>query len=348
MAITPLRAEPYWQNPVNQTADGTTYTARYLVKFNGISSATKKDYQTICSKAINAEGIPRYGSSWITNKNAYCEAITAEEFQSDNHPTQVIVTCTFSTIPVSDRDQEDNPLAKRPDIDWGVMFERQVIENVKRLRVIQNGQQLQVVNGAAAGGAAAAINGLNDPNLFDLGITNSALDPFQPQPEKDVPYLTCTITRNIESSRWNPKEAARSVGSINIDPLTIDGEKFNAKEVMVLDRGAGIRYAGKQSYREERIQLLFKSTHDLIIQDRGFQGYETGDKFGGRILPPGAPGANVDPKKVFKVDGQDAPIEQLMDGKGNRLEAGQNTVYLYFEYAPDYNFNQIGLPTQKL
>ena len=345
MALSAGTAIPYFGNPAEETADGSTYTLKFKVKFTGYATATAQELSTIGALALRAPGVPYYGSIYPANSSAYCRSRATKELQDNNIPTAVIVTCTFTTKPAENRDEEENPLDKKPDIDWSHQWERAVIMNAYRIQIFQNNQKIG--NDIRGGRAAGAQKQFQNINQFDLGITDSAASPFNPQPEADVPYLTCTIVQNLPA--FDPTEALRAIGTVNNKKFRIDGENVLEGQAMCIERRASIKYSGKISYREVTTSFLFKNTHALVLQDRGFRVFEEvegsaggttgGTKFGGDA---------GDVTTVAKEGGEDAPEEVLLDGKGNKLEKGKKPVYLHFDYLNTSDFNTLTLPRERL
>ena len=340
MTLKALNARPYYGNTVSVGANGTTYIQNYQVPFENVKTASPEELQLIEVKAVNANGVPKYGSSFRANSAARCEGISTRVLagQESNIPTSVIVTCTFSTLPVNNRGEEEDPLKKRPDINWDIMYEREVILNCYRINAFQNDKKIfPAIIGKLIRRAERIFKNVN---LFDLGITNSNKKPFNPQPEADVPYLTATIVQNFET--FDPTEAIAFTGSVNRFSFKIDGENVRPGQAMCLGRTANILYNGDQSYRQVTTKLLFKETHALILQDRGFRAFkEQSNVFGG---PQGSEDVWI------KNDGIESPEEDLLDGKGNILEKGKNIkpVYLHFDYLKPTDFRKLQLPAERL
>ena len=239
-----------------------------------------------------------------------------------------------------------NPLAKRPDIMWSSAFEREVIMNCSQLRVFQNNGEKEKLLGQAMAGA------FNNINQFSLGITNSANDPFNPQPEKDIPYPMVTVTQNLPRAAWDSSANARMIGTINSGRFTVDGVSIGKDQALLLDRTSRTMYQGKLSYREVTTTLLLKTTHDLILQDRGYKRLfklvedEEGEEQAKPSTKFGGGGGDV-VEAVAKIDGEDTPIEVLLDGKGNPLKPGDKPVYIHFTIHNKTNFNALRLPREK-
>ncbi|MGI9571510.1 MAG: hypothetical protein ACR2PH_17615 [Desulfobulbia bacterium] len=333
MALSPKRAIPYFGNPAQETAEGTEYTQRFKVEFENVSTATVDELHIIESLALNAPGVPAYGDTFKGNINAKCERRSTAVIsgQETNIPHYVIVTCLFSTIPTSNRGQQKDPLQKQPDIDWGLMFEREVIMNAYERAAFQDGGKPLYRNVDRGGLFNFTVN------LFKQGVLNSNNKPFNPQPEMDVPFLTCTITENLET--FNPIEALLYTGAINDASITIDGSTFGPGKALCLGRTAKIQYNGDESYRQVVTKLLFKDSHDLIVQDRGFIVFkDPAKKFGG----------DDDSVETWaKVDGAETSEEVLLDGFGAKLGVGKKPVYLHYKYLKQQNFDKLNLPRKR-
>ena len=347
MTISAGNAIPTFDNPVTETKDGTTYIQNFRVPLNGFATANAQQRALAQTIALNAPGLPQYGHQFAGNSNAFCEkrSSTVISGQENNVPTQVIVTCTFSTIPVDKADEEMNPLDKRPDITWSTTFEREVITNANGLEILQNNGMLAEIMGQGEA------NIFNEVNQGNLGIKNSANEPFNPQPEKDIPYPVVTVTQNVPRGAWNSTTNASMIGTVNSNAFSVDGVNIPKRQALLLDRTARTMYQGKLSYREVTTSLLLKATHKLIVQDRGFKIIvikETPDPddppvpsevYGG--------GGGMVIQTVAKIDGEDTPVEVLLDGKGNILPLGDKAVYLHFQIFNETNFDQLGLPRAK-
>lgn len=328
MAITVKSVEPYFANPASLSQDGTTYAQNFKVEFN-ISNATKGDRQLIEAKALFAAGIPRYGDVFKANKAAFCRTVSAAIIpaQSKNLPSIVLVSCTFTTVSVEKKDEETNPLDKAPDITWSTHFENEAIVNA--ISLVVAGQNI------GAGGAGGQINNNKVP------IINSAGQPFDPAPTRQVPYLKCSIVQNLPF--FDIRQANSFIQTTNSSPFRLDGFLIKKGACLLLERAASIEYQGQFSFRKVQTSLLFKDNHDLHLQDRGTKVFN----------PKPQPSQNFnggDPeKRIFIMDdGGENTAEDLLDGKGNRLEKGANAVYLEYTILSENDFNQLKLPKLRL
>lgn len=334
------KVSPHFSSPASISGDGSNYVLRYKVHFDldQVRLASATDLQLLESRALIASSggvsIPEYNSVHPFNNAARCSNISAQAQVEDNKPTLVIVTCTFTTKSNEQKDEEEDPLLKAPNVDWHVIFEREIVQNADLVKIFQGGQQRLSVNSPPNREQVANVN------EFILPISNSADVPFKPSPEKDVPYLIANINRNIPSSSWDAKKALASIGGLNQDPFSLDGSSFDKEQGLIIDRRASIRYTANFSYREESISILFKNTHDIIVVDNGFTGYnEEAGIFGVR---------EGEELVTFKTDGEDNPVETKMNGFGSPLPAGEDPVFLHFRYLKQINFGALNLPAEKL
>ena len=347
MTITLGDAVPYFDNPATENQDGSTFIQRFRVPLFGVDTADAKERSLIEGRAKRANGLPQYGHQYEGNSAAFCQNITANVIsgQENNTPTHVIVACTFSTKPVDKRDEEEDPLEKRPDIIWSTHFEREAVLNAHERVEFQNGSALGPVVCGSRNTITGEVNGFNQ---FSLGIINSAGQPFTPSPEKDIPFPMVTVIQNISRDDWDPVQNKLFIGTRNITDFKIDGVTIKRREGKLLDRVARTMYQGKLSYREVTTTILIKANHDLILQDRGFI----------TIGIPTTPGNPSDPSPVFggdqntvpnniKVDGNNSPEEILLDGLGNLNPKEKSPVYIHYNFDDDQNFTLLRLPQDK-
>ena len=345
MSITTDKAIPYFDFPATESKDGTTYIQNFKVPLNGTDTATALELSLVGAKALRAVGVPQYGAQYAGDAFAFCERRTTKTIsgEENNRPNFVIVSCTFTTISVDKRDEEQSPLEKRPDIVWGSQFERIVATNARRIRTVQGGQQNDIqeqkVNQVFVG----------QFNQWDFQITNSSGKFFNPQPEIDVPYPIVTIVQNLSRDQWDPITNAKLVGATNLNSFRVDGVKIEKEQALLLDRTARTMYQGKLSFREVTTTLLFKNTHDLIIGDQGFMVWKkTGDprakssRFGG--------GENDFMRVVAKQAGENTPEQVPLDGKGNELlgiPIDAKAVFIHFQVFQKLDFTSLNLPAEK-
>jgi len=330
MAISIKSVQPYFANPVQINQDGTTYIQNFKVEFN-TQNATKADRQLIETKAVLAAGVPRYGDVFKANKAAYCQSISSSVIpeQSKNLPSIVLVSCTFTTVSVEKKDEETNPLDKAPDITWGTHFENEAIVNASSLIVA--GQNIG--GGRGAGGGQVNNNG--------VAIINSAGQPFEPSPTRSVPYLKCTIVQNFAT--FDVKQANKAIQTTNSSPFRIDGFLIKRGQALLLERAASIEYLGKLSYRKIQTAILFKENHSLHLQDRGTKVFNPKPQKS-QAFNDGDP-----TKRIFIMDdGGENTAEDLLDGKGNRLDEGASAVYLEYTILGTSDFKQLNLPALRL
>ena len=334
MPFTHFKTEPMFSNPVTQDENGITYTQRFKVIYSYDSGdATSNDLQLMETDALNAPSITRYGDQFKGNVAAFCRNISTAVIgsQSNDLPTQVIVTCTFTTIPASKRDEEENPLEKSPDIVWGTYFERQTIDNARLLKINGN-----VINQEAGKG-----NKLQQINNFTIPIINSVGQRFNPAPEIDVPYITCTIVQNL--SEFDPGEANRMIQTVNVRSFQLDGYTIEPGQALLLRRDAGIEYQGKLSYRVVTTEILLKENHEIHLLDNG--------KLAFRKDKPSNAFNGGDPEDLVPVtnDGESTSDPVRLDGKGNILDdKGSSGVFLDYAIFAVSDFRTLNLPAQRL
>jgi len=342
MAITSGQAEYYFGNTINEAENGTTYMVHYIVRLFGFETASAKERSQSQLIAKRASGVPQYGDQYEGDVNAFARGISVATIggEDKNIPTKAIVSVTFSTIPTEDRDEEENPLNKRPDSSWTTVFEREVVLNAWRRQIFQNGGMIgQVLDAGIIG------NVFNNFNLFKIGIKNSANEPFNPIPEKDVPYPMVTIVRNVPSAAWDPLTQSQFVGTINVEDIKVDGADIKKENALCLENSSRLFYQGKDSFREITTSLLLKNSHDLQIQDKGFKVLKKPDGGGSTGFGGGSGGFKP---TVAKVDGEDTPVEVLLDGNGNILPENAKPVYIHYAIFQTANHTQLGLPQEKL
>ena len=317
--------QPYFSNGASQDDSGTNYTQRYLVKFSNIDTASAADLQLAEAQAMTTNGIPSIGDNFRFNRNAYCKSKQAQVLNQDNKPVGVIVTCTFSTIGTDKKDQEEDPLKKRPDITWNHVTEREAVNAVRRIRVVQDGKVIeekksQVIADILRGGIA---------------VTNSFGDPPQSFPEKERGWLTWTIVQNLPT--YDVAQAEAVLYTVNVEPIRIDGFPIGAEKNLIVQRSATIKYQGKQSYREVTTSGIVKPTHDAQVLDNGPHAYiETSARFK----------SGIDDGTSITINGQDA-IDRL-DGKGNRLAKDKSDVFLLMAAYDLGDHHTLGLPQERL
>jgi hypothetical protein len=339
MAITWISTKAMMGNPASQTADGSTYTQNFKVTFDVSGRVTAgveagRDVQLLEALAIEAQGVPRFGNQFRRNRAAFLTNKSANVLssQSNNIPNQVIVTCTYTTISVDKKDEEENPLDKAPDITWGTHFEKEAIYNARILKVFQGNKQIFKDQKAGRG------NKIQQINNFVIPITNSCGQTFSPFPEVDTPYLKCTITENL--SFYDVKQAQEMIQTVNADEFRIDGYLVRQGQALLLDRSAVIQYQGKLSYRVVTTQLLFKENHELTVIDQGTKAYIKESK----EFRSGDP----DKRKNLMDDGAETTALENLDGRGNKLKKGKDIVFLNWGIHKVSKFKSLKLPEIRL
>lgn len=345
MAITAGKAVPYFDMPATETKDGTTYIQNFKVPLSGFATANALQRSLVGSLALRANGVPQYGAQYAGDGFAFCTQRTTRPIggEEDQIPTYVIVTCTFSTISVDKRDEEQSPLEKRPDIVWASQFERIVAMNARRIKTVQGGKenivQEQKVRKVFVG----------QFNQWDFQITNSSGRHFNPQPEIDVPYPIVTIVQNLSRDDWDPITNAKLVGSTNLNSFKVDGVKIEIGQALLLDRVARTMYQGKLSFREVTTTLIFKNTHDIIAGDQGFTVWK---KKGDPDAKSGRFGGGQNDFFIHNVRnaGDNSPDQVPLDGLGNELKGiplKEKAVFIHFSVFQQLDFSSLKLPADK-
>jgi hypothetical protein len=323
-------ATPMFSNPATQDESGSSFTQRYQVLFNNIDTASGASLQLAEALALNAPGVPQIGNIFRLNRKAYCTSKSAQTRVQNNKPLSVIVTCVFSTRGREDKDETDDPLAKRPVITWSPIFEREAVKNARIIKVFQGGQEIKALRQQDQGGAA-------NINNFKYAIANSFGAEFDQFPEKEVPYMQWTVTQNLPF--FDVGQAIKLLQTVNIKPFRIDGEKILAGQNLLIQHSATVRYAGDLSYREVTTSGLIKTTHDVQVLDNGDQEFWfASDKFQG--------GKEEDGIKITNKGGDE--IIAKLDGKGNALEKGQDPVFLHFGVYGAADHNSLNIPSGRL
>jgi hypothetical protein len=335
MAITWVSTAPMFSNPATQNENGVTYVQNFKVTYD-ISSriASGYDVQLLETSALTAPNIPRYGDQFRGNTAAFCNSITTRviDSQSNNIPNQVIVTCTFSTQSDTKKNEENNPLEKAPDIVWSTHFEREAVQNARILRVIQDGREIDKVQEAGRG------NKIQQINNFSISVTNSSGQPFNPFPEKDVPYMLCSIVEN--KAVFDVKQANDFIQTVNVRSFKLDGYTIQKGQALLMNREASTEYQGKLTYRKVTTSILIKETHEMQILDNGMYIYGSGaNKFAG---------GNPDDLIPYDLDGVNSTTAQRLNGKGGKLGAGAKSVFLNFGIFAVRDFRELNLPSQRL
>ena len=335
MSFQWIKTEPEFSNPVTQDENGITYTQRFRVHYNVDTGNNYNKFvmQLIEVDAHTAQGVPRYGDQFKGNKAAFCRNISTQidSSQSKNTPTQVIVTCTFTTLSADKRDEEENPLEKKPDVVWGTYFERQTIENARILKI----------NGIVVNQVAGQGNKLEQINNFEVPIINSAGQKFNPAPEVDVPYITCTIVQNL--AEFDPGQANNMIQTVNVRSFKLDGYTIEPGQALLLRREAGIEYQGKLSYRVVTTEILIKENHELHLLDNGKMAFRK-DKKSNNFN-----GGKPEDLVVIDIDNINTPDNQRLDGNGNPLDdPGAKGVFLEYGIFAVSDFRILNLPEQRL
>jgi hypothetical protein len=336
MALTiSAKAQPYFGNQATQDDSGTNYTQRYLVKFSNFTTASAADLQLAESQALFANGVPSIGDTFRGNRAAFCKSKQASVLNQDNKPVGVIVTCVFSTIGTPQKDEESDPLKKRPDITWSPIFEREAVQNCRLIKTFTDGQKpIEVARGKRIPNA----DKLEQINNFSVAVTNSFGDPPTPFPEKDVPYMQWTIVQNLPV--FDVKQAIALLSTVNVKEFRLDGYNILPGQNLLVQRSAVVKYQGVTSYREVTTSGIIKTTHDAIVLDNGPSAYGVDNK------PSAKWRSGVNTGGKIKRDGQE--VIARLDGKGNFLDDDKPDVFAQYAIYPAADHVPLQLPTERL
>lgn len=89
--------------------------------------------------------------------------------------------------------------------------------------------------------------------------TNSAGEPFNPQPQRPKCYLTCTYTRNEADPTWTDLVDFQNV--INDASITVDGKVFAAKQALLRITDAPKITEGATTYYRVTYYFRFKGVN---------------------------------------------------------------------------------------
>lgn len=344
MSITTGKAVPYFDMPATETKDGTTYIQNFKVPLSGFATASAQQRSLVGSLALRANGIPQYGAQYAGDSFAFCMNRTTKPIGGEENqiPSFVIVTCTFTTLSVDKRDEEQSPLEKRPDIVWSSQFERKAAYNSYRLTKVQGNKKSEIAKDEKRPKVEVGLF-----NQWSIGITNSAGQFFQPFPEIDVPYPIVTIVQNLSRDQWDAQTNAKLIGSINLDPIRVDGVSIGKEQAFLVDRTARTMYQGKLSFREVTTTLLFKNTHDIIVADTGYKVLIDPENPKTKSAKFGISG-KFRPSRV-QDDGAPTPVQVALDGLGNRqfVKANDPAVMLQFSVFLRLKWDSLLLPEEK-
>jgi len=166
-----------------------------------------------------------------------------------------------------------------------------------------------------------------DKDIRGYPITNSAGESADPPVTKDFYDLVLRINRN--SSHFDEEQASRYIGTVNAD--TFKGFRPGIVKCTMI-QGTPAR-AGYINYFVETYEFIIRwDGWWLRVLDEGFREITEVDPDGYPIY------------EVFK-DKDGVPLSQpvLLDGYGNKLKDGVDTVFLEFEILRKMEFSRLGL-----
>lgn len=158
-----------------------------------------------------------------------------------------------------------------------------------------------------------------------IGVTNSAKQPFEQQPEYDDHRLILTITRS--QLTFSPSLALLYAGSVNVDFFM----GAAPGQCLMLPWKAKPSFAGGLAYW----RVTYEIHHSLL----GW--WEQVLDEGGFYYPGGY---NIATVPQVKRDADGTPITLLLDGTGDKLEVGETEQFLYFHPHHRTLFNLLALP----
>ncbi len=144
-------------------------------------------------------------------------------------------------------------------------------------------------------------------------VVNSAGEPFDDLPEREVGSLIITVTRN--SLTFNPNQAAEYISAVNKSSFRVDGNTINAKKAKM-----GVITAKRQYWEDEQGNLTkyyvvtypikLRETWEQKFEDRGRHALT--DKYGSdektlKAIVSGEPPAPVDKPWPLNGEGEAMP-----------------------------------------
>lgn len=251
--------------------------------------------------ARQASGIPQYGEVHPANAAVYVNSIVARQVapriflvdvkygpyvdQSNNteNPFLAGVKVTYDDIEIS------KPYNRALSVAWA--YETESPGGTSKLTTTLNGSTLFVPPPTNSG-------------LFKAPVVNSALEPFDPLPEREIIHQIITMTRNEQV--LNLSSFAVWQNAVNTDPF------FGADPGTLKLR---IRPGDEQRYGSTKYRAVAYTFHhdpegwDHFIQDRGFN----------ELIESPAGSGDFSPRKIIDEFGNPPQREQLLNGAGRVL-----------------------------
>jgi hypothetical protein len=190
--------------------------------------------------ALTATGIPTLGALYTSGSTITAKQIGPAQ-EVDGNPAVIIVPVEFNDE-FDFQEQDENPLIRPADINWGSVYYERAFE------VDANGD----------------------------AVLNSAGDPFDPPPTQPVVRLQCTIERNVATH--NPTTAFAYINTVNNGNVTIAGVSVTAGQALMVDFSATSQREAGTVYARQRFVIEFAPSFVREILDAGYYQLTGGDK----------------------------------------------------------------------
>lgn len=187
-------------------------------------------------------------------------------------------------------------------------------------------------------------------------IVNSAGDPFDPPITRSEDRIILTVSRN-EASQAYADQYFLDTGLVypgwvfNFDTIKQIANKVNVAPFLGYGphKVKGLRPRVVRNHHP-MVGWYWSVTYYFEIKDEDFvigegEGAETvGSGWDRVVLDAGYRTKDGSELNMITIDGQPIQEPALLDGEGQRLDAGEDPVYMAFALNEEMDFNMLGLP----
>lgn len=338
MAVTSCN-ESAAPTPLVYTKDsGNTYTRTFkvVVTIAGLegaieaSTAVDPNYPTTGNKVPAIGDLLEQSGSWGQLINpGRCTNVTPSLQSAEDDYYHYTVTCTFSQ---SGEDFQTGGGGGNSELSYGLSYSYDRSE-VTILEAI-------------------------DPTNPDkkIGMLNSAGDPFSEGYKVQIPVMTINITDVVQD--FDPSVPLKHLHTINKNPITIAGQPYLAKSLMITEWSATRAIQNNLAVFQRTRKFTaaakpFNKDYKIRVLDRGYNvrieqpGSSSGDS-GVTTQLISNTGKALAPREKRSIqlgtNGDDAKDPQLLDGYGNLLQTGVAPFFIEFEVFTSTDWGSLGIP----
>jgi hypothetical protein len=183
---------------------------------------------------------------------------------------------------------------------------------------------------------------LNTGSSYRGPVVNSALDPYDPEPEAEIPIDIVRITRNV--AVWEDATARSYKNTVNNAEVTINKPDYGFSKLIPAFQGRIIDITGSFEVDLEYKQWYWKTTNEVHVHPLGWRltmidkglrrRAKSGDVTDTGVTLSSSTISTTGPQLTHIKDAAGTPISTpvLFDGNGKPLTAGLTPVLMKWEH----------------